>query len=468
MNEGTSKNENHIKTLANQFMAMSQKGTVCFYEETVVEDLIDYFLGEEKEQIALELAEWAVQMHPYSSSMLHLKAEVLYQSEKYDLALEALDISTVLDTTNTDSFLLKAKILVEMGRYDQATETLYSLESGNIEKHSTSNIHLCYASIYENLERHNDMFDALCNALRVDWDNEEVLERLWLCTEFCQQHQKHIDFLQEYLDERPYSSIAWFNLGHSYWHMKDLENAAISFEYAYIIDKFFHQAYVDAAEVLSELKKHDVALSCYEDALVHYPKDGDIQVGIGNCLFMTRQYDKALNSYKKATYYAPNNAEGFYGKGICHIEMNAPKLALKAFKKAVAIDDKREEFAAALGEAYYRLGDIVAAAEAFNRAVELAPEMSEYWVRNITFLMDENRFDEALDNIQGALENTYGTELKYCQAAFYFRTGNRSEGMVNLVEAIEEDFSLFDLFTELCPKLSEDSEILALTTVYRA
>lgn len=462
MKEGTSKDENRIKTLANQFVAMSQKGTVCFYEETVVEDLVDYFLRQEKEHIALELVDWAIQMYPYSSNMLYLKAEVLYQSEKYDLALEVLERSTTLDIKNTDSFLLKAKILVEMERYEQATETLYNLEEGDMGKYSSSNIHLCYASIYENLERHNDMFDALCNALRIDWDNEEILERLWLCTEFCQQHQKHIDFLQEYLDERPYSSIAWFNLGHSYWHIKDMENAAISFEYAYIIDKFFHQAYIDAAEVLSESKKYEMALSCYEDALVHYPKDGDIYVGIGNCLFMSQEYPKALNSYKKAAYYAPHNAEGFYGKGIAHMEMNNPKLALKAFKKAIAIDDKREEFSAALGEAYYRVGNIAGAAAAFNKAVELAPEMSEYWVRNITFLMDENRFDEAFDNIQGAFANTYGAELKYCEAAFYFKTGKRSRGMINLKEAMREDMSSYDLFEELCPELKEDSEIITL------
>lgn len=467
MNKGTNNDQNHLKTLANQFLVMSQKGTVCFYEETVIEELVDYFLQEKKERTALELADWGIQIYPYSSNMLYLKSEVLYQQKKYAQALYHLDSAISLDPRDVNSFLLKARILIEMERYDQATETLCALDEGNVEGNAMSNVHLCFASIYENLDRHHDMFDSLCRAIRMDWDNEEVLERLGLCTEFCLKHQEHIDFLQEYLDERPYSSIAWFNLGHSYWYLKDLENAASAFEYAFIIDKFFHQAYLDCADVLIAMNAHEVALTCYNDALENWPKDGELYAGKGTCLFMTQQYEKALMAYKEATHYTPNSSEGFYGKGICYMELGAPIQALDAFSKAATIDDRKEEYAAALGEAHYQIGNTKAAAISFDRAIELAPEVSQHWIRNITFLMDENRFEDALENIHAAFENTFGTELLYCHAAYCFRVGQRVEGISILQRAIDEDYDMHNSFLDLCPGLSEDNEVIAVIAASR-
>jgi tetratricopeptide (TPR) repeat protein len=139
----------------------------------------------------------------------------------------------------------------------------------------------------------------------------------------------------------------------------------------------------------------------------------------------------------------------------------------QAFLKAVEIDGRREEFVAAAGEAHYRLGNLPAAAEAFDRTIELAPEMSEHWVRFVTFLMDEGRFDEAWENLNAAFMNTYGTELKYCHAAYCFRTGDRNEGLHLLQEAMVEDYPLHASLFNLCPELGQDTEVMSIIATYR-
>lgn len=465
MNEGTGKNKNYLKALANQYVAMSQKGTVGFFEETVISDLVDYFLSEGKELIALDLVDYGMSIHPYSSHMIYLKAEILYHGENFAGALYELDNAISLDPADNNSIILKARILMKMGRYEQAKEILQVL--GDIDDYTMSNVHLCFASIYENLDRYGDMFDSLCDASRADWDNEDILERLGLCTEFCEKHEEHIVFLNEYLDERPYSAVAWYNLGLSHWFFKNYGKAIEAFEYAFIIDKFFHQAYLDCAEVLVKIKNYDKALFVYNNALDHWPKDGDLYIGKGNCLFRMKQFDKAFNSYQEAAYYSPENAEGFYGKGLCMLESGDAKNALQHLAKAIYLDPRKEEYAAAMGETYYRMGNIKAAAKAFNKAIELAPEISGYWIRNISFLMDENRYDEAFENIQAAIENTFGTELLYCQAAYHFRTGNRKEGISILQKAMNEDYNKHSSLLDLCPELDKDNEVMSIIATYR-
>ncbi len=460
-------NNKNLEVLADQFEVMSQKGTVGFYEEAVIESLVEYFWNNNRIDMAQCAAQWGIDLYPYSSSIIYLNAQLLYFRKKYPSALHELDRAIALDPMDSESRLLKARILIEMERYDQASETLENISNFEGSTNHEATIHLCYAAIYENLDRHADMFDSLCNALRLDWDNEEIVERLGLCVEFSQRHEDHIHFLQEYLDERPYSSIAWYNLGHSYWYQKDYENASDAFEYAFYIDKYFQQAYVDCAEVFIKMGLYERALSCFEDAMEYCPKDGELYIGRGNSLFMMKDYEKALVAYSEATLVAPKNPDGYYGKGLCLMEMKCAKQALEAFGLACKLDDRREEFAAALGEAYYSLGNMGKASEAFNRAIELAPEMSEYWVRLITFLMDEERYDEALENLNGAFLNTYGTELMYCHAAYCFKTGNRKEGMDLLEGAMIENYNMHESFLDLCPYLEKDNEIMAFIATHR-
>ncbi len=467
MKEERNQDQKYLKVLANQFKVMSQKGTVGFYEETVLEGLAEYFWKQDDLKMALEVVNWGIQLYPYSSSMIYLKAQLLYKMKEYPAALIELEKAIALDPLDADCKLLKAKMLIEMERYEQASETLEGVKIDSVSITDECNVHLCYATIYENLDRHAEMFDSLCQAIRSDWDNEEIIERLGLCVEFSQRHDDHIAFLNEYLNERPYSAIAWFNLGHSYWVIKDYDNAIDSFEFAFCIDKYYQQAYIDCADVYIKKKEYQKGLSCYEEAMENCPQDGELYVGKGNCLYMMKENEKALIAYKEATLISPKNAEGYYGLGLCYMETEQGYYALESFKMACKLDKRREEFAAALGEAYYMIGDMHSATEAFNRSIELAPEMSEYWVRLITFLMDEERYEEALESINSAFLNTYGTELLYCHAAYCFRTGNRNEGMNHFNEAITENYTMHASFLDLCPDLGKDNEILSIIATHR-
>ncbi len=451
-----------LKIIANEFLAMSQKGTVVFHEETVIEEMIHYFWKTKNKEAALRVADLGIQLHPYSSNMLFSKAELLYLNKQLSDALVFVEKMQALQPNDVHAQLLKVRIYIDMGRYDQAMDTLDLIDQDSVEEEDISNVYLCYAAIYDNLDKHKEMFKALCSALATDLDNEDILERMGLCVEFSMCHEEQVKFLEYYLLERPYSSLAWFHLGHSYWYLNQPEKAVDSFEYAFITDKFFNQAYIDCADVLLEMGLYERAIDCFEDGLVHCEDDVNLYIGKGKCLFKLENYEQALSVFLEVTSIQKDSADALYHVGLCYTYLGCPLPAIDYLERASKLDKKREEFAAALGEAYYLNGSTEMAANYFDKAIELAPEVSEYWIRYITFLMNEGLFEEAFENISAAFMNTYGTELKYCHAAYCFKIGDRKEGMNVLLQAIMENYEMHISFFELCPDLANDLEIVSL------
>lgn len=454
-------NENYLESLENQFVAMSQKGAVLFFEETVISQLYDYLLAQGKFGLARELAAWSITLHPFSAQFHFMKAKVEYMETLHSQAFLSLDQALLLDPTHTDSLLLQAKILTEMGRFEQAQSLLEELAQTQGMEHpeDISNIHLCFADLYEELDLHEELFESLKLALMTDPDNDSILDRLDLCTEFGQKHYEHIELLDQYLHERPYSSVAWFHIGHSYWHTEQLPLAADAFEFAFITDKHFEQAYLDFAEVCILMQNYSRALRHIGDALAIWPSDASMLTCKGNCHYWMGQYEKAIKAYRKAVRQNPKHSEGHYGLGRCCLQLKQPFAAMHAFRQALELDDRREEYAAALGEAHYQIGDKEAAAAAFDQATVLAPESSQYWVLNIAFLLRENYLEAANESIQSALANSYGAELLYCNVAYHFKIGAHEEAMLLLEEALLEDPNQLSTLWRVYPELEANLEV---------
>src|SRR5690606_30029155 len=62
-----------------------------FFEEEDYEYIIEYFLCNNNESEALNACELSLEHYPYSSSLLLIKAEVLFHAQRYGQALHALD-----------------------------------------------------------------------------------------------------------------------------------------------------------------------------------------------------------------------------------------------------------------------------------------------------------------------------------------------------------------------------------------
>ena len=95
MKRNNTSNEQNIKSLLFEYEAMSQQGTVGFYEKTAFLQLIDHYLNVELFDEALQVIDHAINQHPFSGTFHIVQAQLYIEKHCETLALDALDKATI-------------------------------------------------------------------------------------------------------------------------------------------------------------------------------------------------------------------------------------------------------------------------------------------------------------------------------------------------------------------------------------
>ncbi len=109
--------------------------------------------------------------------------------------------------------------------------------------------------------------EALKNALLIDPENEEGLNRYWFCTELTGNYKESVAFHEELIEMSPYSFLAWFNLGHALAGLQEYEKSLEAFSYVMAIDETFDAAYICSGDILYNMGKYEESIQFYHDAI---------------------------------------------------------------------------------------------------------------------------------------------------------------------------------------------------------
>ena len=157
MKRNNTTNEQNINSLVFEYEAMSQKGTVGFYEKTVFLQLIDHYLNEQLLDNALEVIEHAVNQHPFSGAFHIVQAQLYLEKNCESLALEALDKAILYAPSVFEVQILRAEALSSLGVFNEAFEILDDLLT-NASPDQQSEINLSKALIFETTKQYKNMF----------------------------------------------------------------------------------------------------------------------------------------------------------------------------------------------------------------------------------------------------------------------------------------------------------------------
>ena len=465
MKRNKTTNEQNIKRLVFEYEAMSQKGTVGFYEKTVFLQLIEHYLDQELFDCALEVIEHAICQHPFSGTFYLAQAQLHIEQKCETLALEALDKAILYASSIFEVQILRVEALSSLGEYDEAFEILEDLLP-NSRPEERSEIYLSKALIYESTKQYGPMFSALKKAVIANPENIDALERVWFSVEMTQNYEKSIKFHQELIDLDPYSYIAWYNLGYAFSALGKHKNARDAFEYAFIINDKFEFAYRECAESCIQLKDYKKALDCYNELLEHFDADADLFMKIGLCHEAFGNLEKAKAFFLKARALDENNDEIYFHLGICFTKDRKFDAAEAAFKKAIILDPLKEEFYIGLAQVYQKTNQMTAAYRFYQKATDVAPETSSSWVHFASFLLQSGKTNEALNLLEEAELYAFGVELLYCKTACLFSMDNRPEALQLLRKALEKSYTEHDCLFEMVPELKVDQDIQNLISSF--
>lgn len=206
--------QEQVLELIGHYEQMLKDDAHVFFEEASFDQIIEYYQERQQLDKAYDVVDLAIAQHPFSASLLIKKAQLEFDQKRYDTAMATLDQAAVFDATDMQIHLLRCDIFVWQGKFAEAVDTIQvALEFADEEERV--DLFLELADIYEEWEKYDELFNTLTQALMLNPTNEEALNRLWFCVEFTEKYQQSIDFHKAFIDEHPYSHLAWFNLAHA-------------------------------------------------------------------------------------------------------------------------------------------------------------------------------------------------------------------------------------------------------------
>ena len=290
---------------------------------------------------------------------------------------------------------------------------------------------------------------------------------MWYCVESARKYEESIELHEKILEEDPFCSLAWYNLGAAQQYLCNHEEAIEAYEYSFLTNEYFEYAYRGCAEVCIYTKDFRKALECYQDVLERFEPDDDLFFCIGKCYEKLKNFPVARTFLHKAVLFNPMNDEAWFHIGECYSGQKKWKKAVHAYLKAIRINDLNEDYFKSLAEAFCKIGKYREAEIHFRAAADIAAEDAKHWIRLAQFFMDTQRLDEALKVLDEAEECTYGSELLYYRSAFLFKLGKKREALLVLEEALCEDFYAHGSMFSIMPLMAKDSEVKAIISVFQ-
>lgn len=454
-----------VQREAQRFEARLQEQDSFYVDLTTVEDLFDFYRVHDQQAKALALLDFAIQQYPYNADLLYKKSQVELEQDRvanaYELIQQALDYQP-----GDPAYLIqKGRLQATMGLVDEALETL---NQALLYTDDHSEIQYELGQVCQNDERYQEAIVHYTYAIESGPEYEEALFEIVYCFELLNRQADGCAYLERFLDEQPYSSVAWYNLGILQQKLGRYEQAMDSFDYAIVIQEDFISAYYGKASCLMDLARYEQAIAVLLQSQTHDKNDLVTLLALGECYEHLEDNTRARFYYGRCTELVADLSDAWYGIGSTYEAEQRYLEAIHYYKKA--IDCNKECFDAWLGlaDCEYLLGNEVSAYEALRNAIHLYAEDIEMWRVWGERLCEDRSPVHALDLLGEALRhNPTSADLVYQYAAYALMAGRSREGLNYLENALMMDYSRHPLLFDFAARLHEFPPVGALIQQYK-
>lgn len=412
----------------------------------------EYYFNRSMFDEALKVVDYSLSTYPFATSLYLAKAKTLCALHLFEYAHEVLDQARIYGGDKGEICLLQARAYSGEGKHDDAfliLDQLHESKDAIFESRRFTE----EAFIFEQMGRNKDAYYFLEKAIDAWPKNTEALKQLWISTELTGNYEETLQLCEKILSKDIYNEQAWYNLGHARYATRQIEEALIAFEYAYIIDPKFEYAYREAGEICLETKQYKRGVEIYESLMEYVCCDNEVLLKLGQCYTHTKQYSQARLCLNRVTSREPGNDEALYYSAKLYEKDNNYKAAVNYYRRAIAANKRNEVYACAMAEALVKLGDYLKAEHYFKLAVNLAPELEIYWSKLAKFLYVTGKSLEALQILDEAEEHTISDHFEFYRVALMMAVGKEPEALRHLANTLEENFEAHKVLFKFSPKL---------------
>lgn len=438
--------------LTKKFEKMIENNENLYFDSEELEDLVIFYLEMGDINYAEMAINYGLKLHPNSIELKVKQLEVLLELEQYVLAKEIIEELKPSCSESTDFLVCCAKYYSNNGNPRKSIEYCEkALELGEEENF----LHNFIADEFHNLD---DPFNALKHyksALKYDSGDEYAMESAMMCYQEMNRYEEAEEFLQSYLDDFPFSEVAWFEMGQFYFNRKNYEKAIQSFDYLLAINSDSAGVYANKAACYEAMEQWQKAIEVYQEQLeLEYTK-AFTYYKIGLCYRADKKNIEALQAFQKSLREDPQFYLSMMEQSDIYLEMGSVREALHFAKEAVSHNENNLEFQKKLAFLYIDSGKFEESLSCLKKIVDAEPSRFYSWYAYSEVLMLIGEYEEAITVLEKAVKIHKRAELYYQMSNSFYHLNDKENGKKSLKKALELDATISDDMEEKYPYIKE-------------
>lgn len=319
-----------------RFEQMISSNEIVFFDSVEFENIINYYLDSGRIGLAKRALKYALDQHPDTTNLKILQADVFIFEEKYKEAEKLLIEILETDPRNEEIFILMANVLSKKNKNHEAVDCLLKALDLTNEK---EDIHHLIGMEYMNLELYDLAIFHFVRSISDDFpEDATAIVNIVFCFEESNKIEEAINFLNDYLDKKPYCEIAWHQLGILYSNQGELSKALDAFEYAIISDESFVGAIIEKAKIHEQMHQYDEAIKLYVQTLKLEDPTAFAYFKLGTCYAAKGDILSAVKHLHKCVLEDPQMSQAWTLLMDISVAENELEKAFRYANKALNID----------------------------------------------------------------------------------------------------------------------------------
>lgn len=434
-----------------RFENMLKTNEVLFFDADEFEQIIGHYIEIGKIALAQKALKIASSQHPNSSTLMLLQIEILVFENKLEEADGVLNDLYEIEPYNPELYIHKANILSKRNNHKDAVSLLQTASDylGEDEE-----IYSLIAMEYMFMEDYEKAKTYFIKCLELDHEDSAALYNAIYCFDYLDLPEEAVTFLNDFIDQNPYSEIAWHQLGLQYIELNDLDKALESFEYAILSDEHFLGAYMEKAKVLEKLERYEEAIACYLITLELEDATSFAYLHIGQCYEKMNAYDLTLEYYNKSLQEDPLSDKTWIAITDFYCAQKQYRQALYYIEKAIAIDEENIQYWRRYALINSHLNRHKEAKAAFLKSELLSQSEFENYITTCDLLIAEEDYENALEEMEQAEQYyPHTVEIEYRLAGLYLLLNDDNPGLFHLKKALNIDPDYAGIMEDLFPEI---------------
>jgi tetratricopeptide (TPR) repeat protein len=193
-------------------------------------------------------------------------------------------------------------------------------------------------------------------------------------------------------------------LGVAFYGKKENQNALGHFRKVTPESRFYEDAVIHAAFILSENKQNEEAIKLLKDAEKNEPENAEFKYYLGTFYEEEEQFEKAELAIQEAIKLEPDNPRYYFRLGVVYDKSNKKEASMDAMRKVISLDPKHSNALNYLGYTYADLGQNLDEAEQLIlEALKYKPD-DGYITDSLGWVYyKKGEFEKALEYLQKAI-----------------------------------------------------------------